>query len=120
MFANISRLMPILIAFALLTVGTNYSVRAADVPQPDSPAASVEAPAAPQTPTDGSGLFLEKPISLCKGGMCSDDDQCKLWFGHGWTCDVGPGQGCGFCLWEGDEGRHLRRSSVPLPLKLIF
>ncbi len=43
-------------------------------------------------------LFLPEPTFVCKGGMCSDNEQCELWHGPGSTCEIGAGQSCGVCV----------------------
>jgi hypothetical protein len=87
----------ILALFAVVAFcGTPLS-HAADLPLPDAPAISSQAPVAPEVPADGSGLFMPEPISQCKAGWCSSTAQCQDWFGPDWVCQLGPGQSCGLC-----------------------
>ena len=87
----------ILALFAMVALFGSPVARAADLPLPDAPAISSQAPPAPEVPADGSGLFIPEPISLCKTNMCSSTAQCQDWFGPDWVCVLGPGQSCGLC-----------------------
>lgn len=91
-----------LLILASVAFFTSDAARAADPSPADSTAgpsapSNVEAPDSSTAPSDGSGLFLPKPIPLCRTGMCGTDSQCEDWFGPGSTCDLGAGQTCGFC-----------------------
>jgi hypothetical protein len=83
--------------FATVALFGSQVARAADLPLPDAPAISSQAPAAPEVPADGSGLFMPEPIPQCKAGWCSSTSQCQDWFGPDWVCQLGPGASCGIC-----------------------
>ena len=93
----ISRSALILALLAMVALFGSPVARAADLPLPDSPAISSQAPPAPEIPADGSGLFMPAPISQCKAGWCSSTAQCQDWFGPDWVCQLGPGATCGLC-----------------------
>lgn len=87
----------ILALFAMVALFGSPVARAADLPLPDAPAISSQAPPAPEVPADGSDLFMPEPISQCKAGWCSSTEQCQDWFGPDWVCQLGPGATCGLC-----------------------
>ncbi len=94
---------------ALVAAASDTAVR------PDDPAPAVEAPAvaplaeAPTTeaPEGADGqdvtalpdLDTPEPVYLCKAGMCSNDEQCRIWTGDpSAECSIPPGGTCGWCL----------------------
>ncbi|HEV7668498.1 MAG TPA: hypothetical protein VGS22_08250 [Thermoanaerobaculia bacterium] len=87
----------ILALFAVVAFCGNSVARATDLPLPDAPAISSQAPTQPDVPADGSGLFMPEPIPQCKAGWCSSTAQCQAWFGPDWVCQLGPGATCGMC-----------------------
>lgn len=88
----------VLTLFALFAWVGGPAAHAADSALPDAPAISSEEPASPDVPADGFDLFQPKPTPLCKAGWCSSNEQCEIWFGPGWVCEIGAGQSCGWCV----------------------